>query len=339
MELALLGKGYVSPNPLVGCVVVHNDKIIGEGWHQKYGDAHAEVNALEAVTDKSKLKESTLYVNLEPCAHFGKTPPCADLLVASRVQRVVISNVDPNPLVDGGGIRRLREAGIEVTTGVLEKEGHELNKRFFTFMMQKRPYIILKWAQTADGFIAKENFRSKWISNGYSRRLVHKWRAEEDAVLAGTRTVFHDNPQLNVRDWSGRNPIRVVIDRFLKLSKNLHVFDRSQPTLVYNLIKHEEHANLVLIRLDEEKFIQQLTSDLYKRNIQSLVVEGGAQTLQLFIDGGLWDEARVFTAPKTFMKGIAAPMLHGALVSSEAIGEDKLEVYVKNKSRDGKNTA
>lgn len=339
MELALLGKGYVSPNPLVGCVVVHNDKIIGEGWHQKYGDAHAEVNALEAVTDKSKLKESTLYVNLEPCAHFGKTPPCADLLVASRVQRVVISNVDPNPLVDGGGIRRLREAGIEVTTGVLEKEGHELNKRFFTFMMQKRPYIILKWAQTADGFIAKENFRSKWISNGYSRRLVHKWRAEEDAVLAGTRTVFHDNPQLNVRDWSGRNPIRVVIDRFLKLSKNLHVFDRSQPTLVYNLIKHEEHANLVLIRLDEEKFIQQLTSDLYKRNIQSLVVEGGAQTLQLFIDGGLWDEARVFTAPKTFMKGIAAPMLHGALVSSEAIGEDKLEVFVKNKSRDGKNTA
>lgn len=339
MELALLGKGYVSPNPLVGCVVVHNDKIIGEGWHQKYGDAHAEVNALEAVTDKSKLKESTLYVNLEPCAHFGKTPPCADLLVASRVQRVVISNVDPNPLVDGGGIRRLREAGIEVTTGVLEKEGHELNKRFFTFMMQKRPYIILKWAQTADGFIAKENFRSKWISNGYSRRLVHKWRAEEDAVLAGTRTVFHDNPQLNVRDWSGRNPIRVVIDRFLKLSKNLHVFDRSQPTLVYNLIKHEEHANLVLIRLDEEKFIQQLTSDLYKRNIQSLVVEGGAQTLQLFIDGGLWDEARVFTAPKTFMKGIAAPMLRGALVSSEAIGEDKLEVYVKNKSRDGKNTA
>lgn len=339
MELALLGKGYVSPNPLVGCVVVHNDKIIGEGWHQKYGDAHAEVNALEAVTDKSKLKESTLYVNLEPCAHFGKTPPCADLLVASRVQRVVISNVDPNPLVDGGGIRRLREAGIEVTTGVLEKEGHELNKRFFTFMMQKRPYIILKWAQTADGFIAKENFRSKWISNGYSRRLVHKWRAEEDAVLAGTRTVFHDNPQLNVRDWSGRNPIRVVIDRFLKLSKNLHVFDRSQPTLVYNLIKHEEHANLVLIRLDEEKFIQQLTSDLYKRNIQSLVVEGGAQTLQLFIDGGLWDEARVFTAPKTFMKGIAAPMLRGALVSSEAIGEDKLEVFVKNKSRDGKNTA
>jgi diaminohydroxyphosphoribosylaminopyrimidine deaminase/5-amino-6-(5-phosphoribosylamino)uracil reductase len=334
MELALLGRGYVSPNPLVGCVVVYNDTIIGEGWHKKYGEAHAEVNALESVTDKSLLKESTVYVNLEPCSHYGKTPPCANLLVANRVQRVVISNVDPNPLVDGGGIRILREAGIEVTTGVLEKEGRELNKRFFTFITQKRPYIVLKWAQTADGFIAKENFRSKWISNGYSRRLVHKWRAEEDAVLAGTRTVFHDDPQLTVRDWSGRNPVRVVIDRFLKLNDKLHVFDGSQLTLVYNLIKHEERTNLILVRLHEDNFIRQIPDDLYKRKIQSVVIEGGAQTLQAFIDEGLWDEARVFTAPKTFMKGIAAPRLSGVLVSSEAVGEDKLEVYVKTKSRD-----
>lgn len=329
MELALLGKGYVSPNPLVGCVVVHNDRIIGEGWHKKYGEAHAEVNALESVTDKSRLKESTVYVNLEPCSHFGKTPPCADLLVANRIQRVVISNVDSNPLVDGAGIRRLREAGIEVTTGVLEKEGHELNIRFFTFVTQKRPYIILKWAQTADGFIAKENFRSKWISNGYSRRLVHKWRSEEDAVLAGTRTVFHDNPQLNVRQWSGRNPTRVVIDRFLKLNKNLHVFDRSQPTLVYNLIKHEEQDNLVLVRLDEGNFIQHLIADLYKRNIQSLVVEGGALTLQAFIDEGMWDEARVFTAARTFGRGIAAPVCRGVLIGSDNVGGDTLSVYVK----------
>ncbi len=334
MELALLGRGHVSPNPLVGCVVVHNDKIIGEGWHRKYGEAHAEVNALASVQDKSLLKESTVYVNLEPCSHHGKTPPCADLLVQNGVQRVVISNVDPNPLVDGGGIRKLRNAGIEVTTGVLEKEGHELNKRFFTFIKQKRPFIILKWAQTADGYIAKENFRSKWISNGYSRRLVHKWRAEEDAVLAGTRTVFHDDPQLNVRDWSGRNPTRVVIDRFLKLSENLHVFDRSQPTLVYNMIKHEEHNNLVLVRLDEENFIQHLTADLYKRNIQSLVVEGGAHTLQAFIEAGMWDEARIFIAKRTFGKGIAAPVLRGVLASSDNVGGDTLNVYVKNNGRD-----
>ncbi|MCX7638506.1 MAG: bifunctional diaminohydroxyphosphoribosylaminopyrimidine deaminase/5-amino-6-(5-phosphoribosylamino)uracil reductase RibD [Cyclobacteriaceae bacterium] len=331
MELALLGRGYVSPNPMVGCVVVHHDRIIGEGWHVKYGAAHAEVNALNAVGDKSLLKESTVYVNLEPCSHYGKTPPCANLLIQYGVQRVVISNVDPNPLVDGGGIRKLREAGIEVTTGVLEKEGHELNKRFFTFIQHKRPYIILKWAQTADGFVAKENFSSKWISNGYSRRLVHKWRSEEDAVLAGTRTVFHDNPQLNVRDWSGRNPVRVVIDRFLKLSDKLNVFDGTQPTLVYNILKHEELPNLMLIRLDEEDFLQQLVHDLYKRNIQSVVVEGGAFTLQSFIDAGLWDEARVFIGSKTFGKGIAAPNLGGVLVLSEHIADDLFQVYKNEK--------
>lgn len=331
MELALLGRGYVSPNPLVGCVIVYNNRIIGEGWHKKYGEAHAEVNAVEAVTDKSLLKESTVYVNLEPCSHFGKTPPCADMLIQYGVQRVVISNVDPNPLVDGGGIRKLREAGIEVATGVLEKEGHELNKRFFTYVKKKRPYIILKWAQTADGFIARDNFHSKWISNGYSRRLVHKWRAEEDAVLTGTRTVFHDNPQLNVRQWSGRNPVRVVIDRFLKLSNKLNVFDGSQPTLVYNLIKHEKHTNLELIRLDEENFLLHLTEDLYKRNIQSVVVEGGALTLQTFLDQGLWDEARVFTSDKVFGKGIPAPCAKGARVVGNNVDGDFFQIYVNEK--------
>jgi diaminohydroxyphosphoribosylaminopyrimidine deaminase/5-amino-6-(5-phosphoribosylamino)uracil reductase len=326
-ELALFGKGYVSPNPLVGCVVVHNDRIIGEGWHANYGGPHAEVNAVNSVTDKSLLSESTVYVNLEPCAHFGKTPPCADLLVHHAVKKVVISNVDPNPLVDGGGIRKLRQAGIEVVTGVLEKEGRELNRRFFIAIEKKRPCIILKWAQTADGFMAKENYDSKWISNAHSRQLVHKWRSEEDAVLVGTKTVFHDNPQLNVREWAGRNPIRIVIDRFLKLSPKLHVFDRTQPTLVYNVLKHEEHEKLVLARVDETDFLNGIVSDLQKRSIQSVLVEGGAQTLQFFIDAGLWDEARVFTSPHTFGKGIRSPQLHGNLVSSESVLTDTVSVY------------
>lgn len=326
-ELALLGRGQVSPNPLVGCVIVYNNRIIGEGWHAKYGEAHAEVHAVNAVTDTSLLSESTVYVNLEPCAHFGKTPPCADLLIGHRLKRVVISNVDPNPLVDGGGIRKLREAGIEVITGILEEEGRALNKRFFTAIGKKRPYLILKWAQTTDGFIAKENYDSKWISNAHSRQLVHKWRSEEDAVLVGTKTVFHDNPQLSVREWDGRNPTRIVIDRFLKLSTNLHVFDRSQRTFVYNVLKHEEHPDLVLARIDEHDFLNQLVSDLNKRNIQSVLVEGGTQTLQYFIDAGLWDEARVFTSPHTFGKGIRSPRLHGNLVCSESVLTDTLSIY------------
>lgn len=329
MELALLGRGHVSPNPMVGCVVVHNDTIIGEGWHRQYGQAHAEVNAIEAVADKMLLPQSTVYVNLEPCAHFGKTPPCADLLVQCRVKRVVVSNVDPNPLVDGGGIKKLRQAGIEVTTGVLEKEGHALNRRFFHFLQHKKPYIILKWAQTADGFLAKENYDSKWISNTFSRKLVHKWRAEEDAILVGTRTVFHDNPTLSVREWSGRNPVRIVIDRFLKLSRTLKVFDGTQPTLVYNVLKHEEHPNLIFIRLDEDDFLHRLMEDLYSRNIQSVIVEGGAFTLQSFIDAGLWNEARVFTAPRAFKKGIPAPQLRGTLAATEKVADDWLQIFFR----------
>ncbi len=327
MELALRGRGHVSPNPMVGCVVVYNDYIIGEGWHRQYGQAHAEVNAIGAVADASLLPDSTVYVNLEPCAHYGKTPPCADLLIQHRVKRVVISNTDPNPLVDGGGIRKLREAGVEVTTGVLEKEGHELNKRFFTFIRHRRPFLILKWAQTADGFMAKENLDSKWISNSFSRMQVHKWRAEEDAVLVGTRTVFHDNPELNVRNWSGRNPIRIVIDRFLKLSDKLHVFNGRQPTWVYNLMRHESSPNLELIRLDEENFLLNLVTDFYKRNVQSVLIEGGAFTLQAFIDAGLWDEIRLFTACRRFGKGIRSPHFHGTLAHTASVAGDLFQVF------------
>jgi diaminohydroxyphosphoribosylaminopyrimidine deaminase / 5-amino-6-(5-phosphoribosylamino)uracil reductase len=327
LELAQLGTGHVSPNPRVGCVIVHEDEVIGEGWHQKYGQAHAEVNAIHAVRDLSLLKESTVYVNLEPCAHFGKTPPCADLLISHRVKKVVVSNIDPYHQVSGKGIEKLKTAGIDVVTGVLEKEGQLLNKGFFCFIEKQRPYIILKWAQTADGFIARSNYDSKWISNEFSRKLVHKWRGEEDAVLVGTQTAAHDNPQLNVRDWSGRDPIRIVIDRFLKLDQGLHLFDGKQKTICYNVLKHEEGNNLLFVQLDKEDFIQGIVNDLYKRKIQSVIIEGGAHTLELFIKANLWDEARVFYSTQSFESGIAAPLLKGKLIEEQQIDTDTFKTY------------
>ncbi|MBS1486784.1 MAG: bifunctional diaminohydroxyphosphoribosylaminopyrimidine deaminase/5-amino-6-(5-phosphoribosylamino)uracil reductase RibD [Bacteroidetes bacterium] len=327
LELAKSGIGHVSPNPRVGCVVVHDHTIIGEGWHKKYGEAHAEVNAIESVNNKSLLKESTVYVNLEPCSHVGKTPPCVDLIMRHQIKKVVIANVDSNPLVAGNGIKKLKEAGIEVSVGVLEKEGRELNKRFFTFMEKQWPYIILKWAQTEDGFIAQKNYESKWISNDSSRALVHKWRSEEDAVLVGTKTASHDNPGLTVRNWSGRNPTRIVIDRFLRLSPRLQLFDQQVKTICYNVLKHEVQPNLLFIRLDEKDFIHQMVKDLAAQNIQSVIVEGGAQTLQLFINSNLWDEARVFTSTRKFEKGIAAPQLKGRLTDEVKIENDCLEIF------------
>lgn len=332
-ELATLGRGNVSPNPLVGCVIVSGDKIIGEGWHQKYGEAHAEVNAIRSVNDVALLKQSTAYVNLEPCSHTGKTPPCADLLIHSSIRKVVIANEDSNPLVAGKGIKKLQEAGIEVIKGVLEKKGRELNQRFFTFVESERPYIILKWAQTADGFMARENYESRWISNEFSRQLVHRWRSEEDAVLIGTKTAAHDNPHLSVRDWSGRNPLRIVIDRFLRLPKTLHLFDKSQKTICYNLLKHEEHDNLIYIRLDETNFMDHLIHDLFQRKIQSIIVEGGALTLNLFIRSGQWDEARIFSSTRSFGVGIEAPVLKGNLLVEEAIFDDTLKIYRHGKNK------
>ncbi len=326
LELALMGQGNVSPNPMVGSVVVHDGRIIGEGWHNRYGEMHAEVNALNSVKEQDLLKESTVYVSLEPCSHTGKTPPCADLLIRHGVKKVVVANLDSNPLVSGSGIKKLRASGIEVVTGILDQEGRELNKRFFTYMEKQRPYIVLKWAETSDGFIAKENHDSKWISNEYSRQLTHKWRSEEDSILVGAKTAVHDNPQLNVRDWSGRNPVRIVIDRFLKLSNTLHLFDKKQRTIVYNVLKHEEHTNLSLVRIDEEDFLGNLLRDLYKQNIQSVLVEGGAMTLNGFIEGGLWDEARVFQSPRLFEKGIPAPALRGKVVSQHAVFSDTLKI-------------
>lgn len=318
-DLALNGMGHVSPNPLVGCVIVHNGKIIGEGWHKKYGGPHAEVNAVAAVADKSMLSSSTVYVNLEPCAHHGKTPPCADMLVAHRVKKVVISNVDSNVLVAGKGIEKLRNAGIEVVTGVLETEGLHLNRRFFTFMEKHRPYIILKWAQTSDGFISRNDSEPSQVSNDLAKKLVHRWRTEEDAFLIGTQTAAADNPRLNVREWTGRDPVRIVIDRYLRLDKSLHLFDESQRTIIYNTIKDEGDY----VKIND---MQDIVSDLYKKKIQSVVVEGGTKTIELFMGLGLWDEARVLVSNSEFRAGVRAPAISGTPTSTN-IGNNKMLLY------------
>lgn len=331
LELAQLGLGKVSPNPLVGCVIVHENQIAGEGWHQQYGGPHAEVNAIEAVRDKTLLKESDVYVTLEPCAHYGKTPPCANLLVEHKVKRVIICNADTNPLVAGKGVKILTDAGIEVVENVLAAKGKLINKRFFTYFNKKRPYIILKWAETGDGFIARENFDSKWISNDFSRKLVHKWRAEEDAVLVGSNTGHYDNPRLNVRDWEGRNPVRVAADRNLRLSPALHLFDQSQPTLIYNLLKDEEKENLIFIKIGRKTFFEELFNDLYERKIQSVIVEGGSVLLNKLIAANLWDEARVFKTEKLFGSGIKAPQLNGVLAEQMNALSDTL-FYYKNQT-------
>lgn len=333
LELAANGAGYARPNPLVGCVIVHNGNIIGEGWHQQFGGPHAEVNAVNSVRHKRLLKESTVYVTLEPCSHFGKTPPCADLLVKHQVKKVIICNQDPNPLVAGRGITKLRAAGIAVESGLLAPKGSVLNRRFFTFHQQHRPYIVLKWAQTADGFVARENYEPAAISGSLARNLVHKWRTEEAAILVGTRTAQHDNPKLNVREWAGQDPLRLVIDRNLILPQQLHLFDKSQPTIVFNNLRNEElHQNLELIRLEPEAdFLSQLLSRLHERQIQSVLVEGGTFLLEAFIKAGIWDEARVFRSPGRFEKGIAAPQLGlDTLQETTFIGEDQLFLHRNN---------
>jgi diaminohydroxyphosphoribosylaminopyrimidine deaminase/5-amino-6-(5-phosphoribosylamino)uracil reductase len=329
LELAKLGRGHVSPNPMVGCVIVHNQRIIGEGWHQQYGGPHAEVNAVRSVTDNSLLPESTVYVTLEPCSHFGKTPPCADLLIAKGVKKVIVCNDDPNPLVARKGLAKLRAAGIEVETGLLAERGRALNQRFFTFIEQQRPYLILKWAETADGFIAPSDFRPIPISSPLSRQLVHKWRTEEDAILVGTNTARHDNPQLNARLWSGRNPVRIVIDKHLQLPPSLHLFDGSQPTLVYTVLpKNETDGRAKHIQLNPEaSFLPQLITDIYQQKIQSVIVEGGAVLLESFLNQGFWDEIRVFKSPKVLSTGLAAPMVRGRLVDIERVGDDWLMTY------------
>lgn len=327
LALAELGRGKVSPNPMVGCVIVYDNQVIGEGWHKHYGESHAEVNAINAVEDQSLLEASTVYVTLEPCAHHGKTPPCADLLVRKKVKRVVVGALDSNPLVGGKGLERMRQAGIEVNHGVLGDASRALNTRFFTFIEKRRPYIILKWAQTSDGFVARENFDSKWISGEASRSLVHQWRAEEDAIMVGTHTAQYDNPRLNVRGWAGEDPLRLVIDKSLRLSTKLHLFDRSQETIVYNGLIAKKEKNLEYIKVEGEDYLPEILKDLYARKIQSVIIEGGSALLNSCLKAGLWDEARVFTAAVNFDAGISAPEPKGNQIDSLTISEDQLDIY------------
>lgn len=327
LELASLGMGKVSPNPMVGCVIVHEGKIIGEGYHQAYGGPHAEVHAVRSVANQQLLREAIAYVTLEPCAHWGKTPPCANLLVEKGLKKVVIAAVDSNPLVEGKGIEILKKAGIEVETGNLEAEARWQNRRFFTQIEKKRPYVILKWAQSQDGFVARKDFTSKWISSSLSRQLVHRWRAEEDAILVGKNTALHDNPRLDVRDWVGKNPLRVVIDSRLELPTSLHLFDRSIPTLCYTTVKSEIVENLEFVKMEGVFSMHALLADLHSRKVQSLIVEGGSHILRQFISAGLWDEARVFTGKAKFETGIPAPTLNQNPTETLTIGEDILNVY------------
>ena len=328
LELARLAFGQVSPNPMVGCVIVHNDKIIGEGFHQKYGSHHAEVNAINAVKDNYLLPQSTAYVTLEPCSYYGKTPPCANLLLKHQIKKVIIATIDPNPRVSGKGIEILQGGRVAVEQGVLESEGLELNKRFFTYHTKNRPYVILKWAETADGFIAKENYDSKWISNEFSRKLVHKWRSEEDAILVGKNTAKYDNPMLNVRDWVGKNPIRIVIDHQLELNRNLNLFDEKIPTVCYNLKEEKQSSNISFVKLEKESFLKNLLQDLRSRKIQSIIVEGGSATITEFLMTGLWDEARVFRSTTSFGSGIRAPQLiKAAFDGQENIMGDTLTYF------------
>lgn len=335
IELAKNGLGTTYPNPLVGSVIVHNGQIIGEGWHRKAGEPHAEVNAVNSVKDKSLLKDATIYVSLEPCSHFGKTPPCCDLIIANRIPNIVVGTVDPNIKVAGNGIKKLLETGKNVTVGVLENECHELNKRFFTFHQKKRPYIILKWAQSADGFIApafRDAQKPVWISNQYSRQLVHKWRSEEPAILVGTQTVVDDNPKLNVRDWSGKNPTRLVIDKNNRISKESHIFDNQVKTIVFCAAElASEKENVVFETLDFDGNIpEQIAAVLYKNELLSVIVEGGRQTLQTFIDSDLWDEARVFKGTVFLENGTKAPVLKSNFNSRQFIGNDELLIFLND---------
>lgn len=317
LELAALGREWVSPNPMVGCVIVHDDKIIGEGFHRKYGQAHAEVNAIENVANKALLPEATVYVTLEPCAHYGKTPPCAELLIRHRVKRVVICNEDPFPKVSGRGISLLKAAGITTETGLLAREGEALNRRFFKAQRTGLPYVILKWAETADGFIAGAGGTPVKISNTVTDLTVHRWRAEEDAILVGKNTVLTDNPRLNVRHWTDlKQPVRVILASDLEADPGLHIFDNSQKTLIYNReIARTEHQTEYVPASDLTATLRSLK----EKGIYSVLVEGGLKIHESFIKEGLFDEIRVIKSTGEIHEGIPAPALPSGILLEKNI--------------------
>jgi diaminohydroxyphosphoribosylaminopyrimidine deaminase/5-amino-6-(5-phosphoribosylamino)uracil reductase len=330
LELASLGSGNVAPNPMVGCVIVSENRVIGEGYHLKYGGPHAEVNAFNCVAEQELLKDSTVYVSLEPCAHQGKTPPCVDLLISNQVKRVVIGCRDSNLLVSGKGIERLKRAGIEVIEGILETECRKLNKRFFTFHERNRPYVVLKWAQTSDGYIDRAREDKKiginWVSSELTKVLVHKWRSEEQSILVGRNTIINDNPSLTVREYDGRNPIRIVIDSQLQISGDLNIYSDEAPTLVFNRLKNEKKENVEWIKIPETS-TSKILEELYKRGITSVFVEGGSRTLQYFIIDNVWDEARVIVGNTKFYEGMKAPIINKIPSDTFEFGEDRVYLY------------
>jgi diaminohydroxyphosphoribosylaminopyrimidine deaminase/5-amino-6-(5-phosphoribosylamino)uracil reductase len=330
LQLAALGAGAVAPNPMVGAMLVHQGRIIGEGWHRQYGQAHAEVNCVNSVTadDKALIPLATMYVSLEPCAHHGKTPPCADLIVAQGIKQVVIGCTDSFSAVAGKGIEKLHKAGITVKTGVLEAACRDINRRFFTFHERKRPYIILKWAESSNGIMATPNGTPVRISNSYSDRLVHKWRSEEMSILVGTYTAVNDNPRLNNRLWTGHHPVRLVIDKTLKTPRSHHVWDGSIRT-VFITAKREETTGLTeTVEMDfDQPIIDQLLEWLYGHHLQSVLVEGGPDVLQRFIAANLWDEARVITGSNPLPAGVRGPILPAAVHTITHLAGDRITWY------------
>ncbi|MDQ2751615.1 MAG: bifunctional diaminohydroxyphosphoribosylaminopyrimidine deaminase/5-amino-6-(5-phosphoribosylamino)uracil reductase RibD [Bacteroidota bacterium] len=334
IQLAGLGMGNVIPNPMVGAVLVHNDRIIGEGYHEQYGFAHAEVACINSVKpkDEALLSTSTLYVSLEPCAHWGKTPPCADLIIQKNIPRVVIGCRDPFEKVDGKGIEKLEAAGVKVTVNICGKECEKLNKRFFTFHIKQRPYIIVKWAQTSDAKMAAADENRLLISNEITNLLVHKWRSEEASILVGTNTALRDNPKLDNRFWSGKTPVRMVLDTKLRLPKSLHLFDNTKRTIVFTYEQQKEEEKVLYFQINKQKNIAAAISDAcYQLNIQSVLVEGGAQLLKAFIDAGLWDEARIINNETlTIGEGLYVPSLHHhQLVKTETFFSDKIQYFIR----------
>lgn len=335
LELASNGLGNVAPNPLVGAVLVKEEKIIGEGFHHRLGEAHAEVNAINSFLKSSgnkseQLSAAILYVNLEPCNHQGKTPPCTELIIKNKIPKVIIGCADPNEKVNGHGIEALRKAGCEVVTGVLEKECRELNKRFITYHTKKRPYVILKFAQSKDGFLAPEKAATKeeaWITNEWSHKLVHKWRSEEQAVMIGTTTALADNPLLTTRLWHGKNPLRIVIDKTLRLPLSLNIFNSEANTIIFNESKNETKNNVKYVKIDFSNTLAEILNVLYSEQIQSVIIEGGAKLLNSFIENNLWDEARVFRGDKYFINGIKAPAIPIAASTEVNIKGDELRIF------------
>ena len=333
IELALKGQGFTRPNPVVGSVIVCQGKIIGEGFHMKAGGPHAEVNAINSVADSSLLKQSTLYVTLEPCSHYGKTPPCADLIIEKGIKHVVAGTTDTTAKVAGRGFERLRGAGVEVTTGVLETECRNINRRFFTFHEKMRPYVILKWAQSADGFIdlirkPGDAAEPNWITGPVERVLVHRWRAEEDALLVGGETVRKDNPALNVRFWSGPDPVKVIVTKNARLPLDSKIFDNPENLLLFTSSAATGLPGKHIITSDAGIPAGEILHGLYENGIQSVIIEGGSTVLNAFISTGLWDEARIFTGRKSFGAGVKAPVIGGMSTGVHQFPASSLEIRV-----------